>query len=371
MLQRVETKRSSRKNDQETGVKILNASLAEDVSGSVVLRGQIDMSSLPRLKVDEYQREVLARSGRGGGKPSRIRKGIESGARLPDIELGMRGDDFDARGKTVILNDDVYIIDGLQRVNAMLDYIADNSEIGNIPLIGAAVNFCTTKEWENERFDVLNQGTPVSPGVLLRNCRADHPSILTLYGLSSNDSSFALYKRVCWDQRMKQQEIIKALLLVRAATALHRSVQDQVLIAHGPLKRGTGRNISSKALTLDRIAKEIGLQSFRENVKDFFDLIDKCWGIRSIEYGEAQGHLRGNFLDVLGAFFSNNDQLWDSERRRIRVDNKAFERFKSFPINDPEIRRLCGSGSTSTIPILYKMLLDHMNKRLHKSNCFV
>jgi len=349
-------------------VKIINGALEETPSGDVILRGTIAVESLKSLKTDEYQREVLSRSGRGGAGPSRLMKGIQSGVRLPDIELGMRGQNFTSHGKTFVLHDPVYIIDGLQRVTALIEHIEEHGSPNGAQPLGAMIQFRTTKQSEKERFGILNGPgrTPVSPGVLLRNIRDKHPSILTLYGLSKSDTSFALYGRVCWDQRMKQQEILKAMLLVKSALSIHSGIHRRIILEHGAAKRDESKAADNKgAAMLDRVAKEIGLQNFRENVKDFFELIDECYGIRSIEYGEAQGHLRGVFLSVLGTFFANNKQLWNAEGKRIRVDNKTRERFKSFAINDPEIRRLCGAGSTSTEPILYRYLLNHMNK--HKS----
>jgi len=353
-----------------TGIKLTNSALEEAPSGALILRGTLSTESLKNLKVDDYQREVLARSGSGGRGPSRIRKGIEAGSRLPDIELGMRGEDFSASGKTVVLNDPVYIVDGLQRVTALIDHIEEHGNPNGAQPLGATIYLNTTRQSEKDRFTILNGPgrTPVSPGVILRNLRDKHPSVLTLYGLSKSDPSFALYQRVSWDQRMKQQEILKALLLVKSALNLHSGIHKRILTEKGAAKRDETRIKDNKgAATLDRIAKEIGLQNFRENVKDFFDLLDKCYGIRNIEYGEAQGHLRGNFLMTLGTFIANNAQLWDSNGRRIKIDTKTMDRFRTFPVDDPEIRRLCSAGAGMILPLLYRYLLDHMNKHRSKN----
>lgn len=353
---------------EASGVKIVNAALEEAPNGSLILRGTIAVECLKNLKVDEYQREVLAPTGGGGRSTSRIRKGIEAGNRLPDIELGMRGDQFAAHGKTVTLHDPVYIIDGLQRVSAMMAHIEEHGTPNGAQPLGATIYLNTTKQAEKERFAILNGPgrIAVSPGVLLRNARDKHPSLLTLYGLSRNDPSFALYGRVSWDQRMKQQEILKALLLVKAATALHSGIHKEILAEHGAAKRGEAAE-NKRASAMDRIAKHIGLQNFRENVKDFFELVDECYGIKNIEYGEAQGHLRGNFLITLGNFIANNQQLWSADGKRIRIDRKSMERFKLFPVNDPEIRRLCAAGASMVLPILYNYLLEHMNKHRSKN----
>lgn len=348
------------------GIKVLNAALEERGNGALILRGSISPESLRLLRKDDYQREVLAES--GGRRTSRLRKGIEAGVTLPDIELGMRGQNFSSRGSTVVLHDPVYIIDGLQRVSAMTAFMEEGGEVSNTNPLGATVHFSTNKEWEKERFAALNQlRTPVSPNVMLRNSKDAHPSVLTLYGLSTNEPGFALYERVCWNQRMAKNDLVSAMALLRAATGLHKHIIDDTLgdgireakIAGAQVYVTNSRNRGP--VTLDRVAKSVGLNNFRANVRDFFDLIDECWGIRTIEYGEATGHLRGNFISTLSSFLSKNEMLWDAARKRFHLDAKTKARLKSFPVNDPEIRRLSSAG-TMVLPTLYMHLLTHMNK---------
>lgn len=355
-------------------VKIIDGSLRERKNGELVLHGYLDFDSLKHLQVDDYQREVLKSSGSGGRVTGKISRGLRNGAILPPIELGMRGDHVNSRGGTYFLNDPVYIIDGLQRVTAMIDHMEDADNKNSIEPLGAVINFKTTKQWEKERFRDLNTSrTAMSPNVILRNERDKHPSILTLYGLSTNDPSFALYQRVCWNQRMNKRDLVSASALVRAASGIHRHVIEATL---GSMARPNSRSplagvvvsrtATGSPVTLDKVAKQIGLQNFRQNLKDFFELIDKCWGIRAIEYGEAQGHLRGNFIAILSGFISNNPQLWsDDDQRSIVIDPQSLARFKSFPVNDPEIRRLASAG-TMVLPTLYNYLLNHMNKHMKK-----
>ena len=68
-------------------VKVLNGALDfwKDDQNTIILRGSIDPDSLPLLKVDEYQREVLPLS-----TIQEIMQGLQTGS-VPDIVLGMRG----------------------------------------------------------------------------------------------------------------------------------------------------------------------------------------------------------------------------------------------------------------------------------------
>lgn len=354
--------------DKSAGVRVLNASLTELESGEIILRGSLDPATLPNLKVDfSYQREVLSRSGSGGRKTSRLRKAVVSGSILPDIELGMRGESFTSKGEIVTLHDPVFIVDGLQRISAMLDYAEEGD--GNSRLmkpIGATVYFASNPKKESERFLILNQQRiAVSANVILRNMKEVSPGVATLYGLS-RDVHFALFERVCWNQRMNKREIINAMVLLKAAISLHRHIVDSTAQAGGLRRPGKGTitqfsNSSRGHITIDRVANHLGLNRFRENIKTFFELIDECWGIRTIEYGEAQGHLKGNFLAVVGSFLSNNVGFWENGGKTLKIEKKVRTRFKSFPVNDPEIRRLA-AGGTMVMVTLYQHLLTHMNK---------
>jgi len=355
--------------DNDRSIRVINGSLEEREGGTIILRGVLDTDTLSRLKTDDYQREVLSNTGMGGKRSSKLQRGIANGVTLPDIELGMRGQHFETKGKTTILHDAVYIIDGLQRVSAMLLQMAKLQEEGKEEMIealnplGATIHFNSTKEWEKQRFADLNQlRTPVSPNVLLRNSRDKHPSVLTAYGLTFNDPSFALYRRVCWNQRMGKGELLTASSLLRTAMALHRTQADGVTNSGKGPARLTSSGAATMSSLLDRVAKEVGLANFRQNIHDIFDLIDSCWGIRSVQIGAAHSHLRNNFLMTLAFFISRNAELWkDGDQKRMFVDTKTRQRLATFPIHDPEIRRLA-SGGTMVTPILYNYLLEHMNK---------
>jgi hypothetical protein len=344
------------------GVKVLNCALEERPNGDLILRGSIATESLANLKTDDYQREVLAT---GHGKKSRLRKGVEEGVTLPDIELGMRGENVSFKGTGAILNDPVFIIDGLQRVSALIVHMGDGGagSITSTNPLGATIHFNSTKEWEKQRFADLNSlRTPVSPNVMLRNMRDKHPGVLTLYGLSHNDPAFALFRRVCWAQRMTKGELISASSMVRASTSLHRHVVERTSNLGPKATMGGDKSLTRAPAILDRIAKDIGLNNLRENIKSFYELMDACWGVRVVEFTAPQAHLRSNFITTLGSFLSRNSSLWTEEsQRRLHVDSKTRHRLAVFPIADPEIRRLCSAG-TMVLPTLYAYLLNHMNK---------
>lgn len=339
---------------QQGTVRLLNAGLDER-DGEVIAHGWLDLESMNLLRVDDYQREVLSIT---SGKRGTLRTAVEEGVRLPDIMLGMRGQrvSFPKGSSICNLLDKVYIVDGLQRVFALKSHAERFPEQAKHLRIGAEVRFGTDKEIERELFNKLNTcRTPVSPNVILRNLRDKHPGVLTLYGLCHTDKDFALYERVCWNQRMTRQELITAMMLAKAARTLHNS-------------GSRGERGSEIAGTLDTCAKNSGLHTFRTNVVEFFDVLDSCWGVRTIEYNQAATHLRGNFLLVLAKLFNMHYDFW--KENNLFVESSLKRKLKTFPVLDPEISRLCSAG-TMALPILSNYLLEHMNKgkrtgRLHK-----
>ncbi len=195
--------------DKEPVMVKLEQSALDDKSGEITAHGWLGIEAIQNLRVGDYQREIL--ENRGGRKSSLIRA-IENNERLPDIMLGMRGESYSTRGSAMLLEDDVFIIDGLQRVSALRKYASDNPDKAKDLRVGAEVRFNTTRDSETELFTVLNvKRKAMSPSVILRNERNGHNGVATLYGLSMHDKNFAMVGRVCWDQQMHRGELITAL----------------------------------------------------------------------------------------------------------------------------------------------------------------
>lgn len=328
------------------GVRLINAALDETPlrGGSTILRGVIDQETLENLRIDDYQREASPLS-----SLSSIMQAIAKGDPLPEIELGMRGHKVSGDGAEYILMDDTYIIDGQQRVGAALYYLTKHPEA---PVrIGAVVHFDTNFEWEKDRFRVLNSSRmKVAPSVLLRNERDSVPIIGTLYGLSNNDRHFPLFNRVCWKQKKARSDLVTGLSLVKIANMLH---------AHKSSGHRTSLNELMTALA--KTGKVVGVGNVRDNVKEFFQLIDDCWGIRSINYVEAAPHLKSNFLLVMAKLLSDHYAFWRGDDEKVlSIPLDLRRKLKSFSVHDHAVVNLAGSGGRSRY-ILYSMIRDHIN----------
>ncbi|OHA16786.1 MAG: hypothetical protein A3C79_00445 [Candidatus Taylorbacteria bacterium RIFCSPHIGHO2_02_FULL_45_28] len=314
----------------------------------IILRGVVDPESLKEIKVDKYQREVLS-----SAKIKALMVALES-SKVPDIELGMRGERYQVRkpdGEEVyFLQDDVFVIDGLQRITAALKLLQEKFDCK--PRIGAVVHFSTSFDWERERFRILNQErTKLDVNVFLRNLQTDSEAIDMIFRLC-NDSSFILQNRVKWSQNMLRGQLIPALLLCKVTGVLHS-------------RFGPGRTSSCHELAsaLDTTMKTVGRTTMRDNIKTFFEVIDECFGVKRIVMVHAASYMRSTFLLSLADIFTNHTDFWRGTR--LFVEQKLRCKIAKFPINDPEIERLSGAGGQARA-IMYEIMLKAINSGKRK-----
>ncbi|MBI2410058.1 hypothetical protein HYV30_03395 [Candidatus Kaiserbacteria bacterium] len=289
------------------------------------------------MKSAPYQREVLPLV-----QISKLIEAFKSGS-VPDIDLGMRGHTVAEREGTFILKDDVYIVDGLQRVTAGLQFI----QAGGVPRLGATVHFGTTEEWERERFKILNvDRIPLSPNVLLRNLREKISVIETLYNLSM-EPTFTMGRRICWDQRQNRNHLISALMFIKTVGVLHSYF--------GP---GRSHKLHELARSMQTTMEKVGRNTLRANVVIFFDLVDECWGIKKVVFREGAVWLRGTFLWALADILALHENFWRGDR--LFVDADLTAKIRLFPVTDPTVAQLSSSGGKAR-DMLRAMLVDHIN----------
>lgn len=148
----------------EPHVRIINGALDESETscGGLVLNGRIDAATLRFLKVDTYQRPL--------GDRSDIYKALKDGLVVPNIEIGVRGQDFACEGDDFIIKSPAYIIDGWQRVGTALK-ILDHIPSHPVRIFGS-LHFGSDEIWERHRFNALNKNVRrVSPNLHLKNMR--------------------------------------------------------------------------------------------------------------------------------------------------------------------------------------------------------
>lgn len=326
-----------------TSIKIENATLDDDSRG-IVVKGFIDPDSLKLLKVDEYQREELSEA-----KIRELMEALRTG-RVPDIEVGMRGDDVITRDSVFYLQNPTYIVDGLQRVTAGIRLVDIEPEVR--PRIGVTVHLNTDFDWERRRFKLLNVGqTKLNGNVTLRNMRYDSETevVQVLYNLSTgkNNKAFAMHGRICWEQTMKRSEFISATAFAKVVGMLHSYI--------GPGRSSNGTQLANG---LQKILMNTGRNTFLGNIRLFFEIIDKAYGIQTVSYKETANHLKISFLLALARLFADCDIFW--EGAKFVIDEPTIKKLSSFNLNDPSVTALCGSGGKSS-EILTTLLFDHIN----------
>lgn len=321
-------------------IKLTHAALDEVAGGSIILRGVVDPASIPDILVPAYQREIFSFS-----KLSDLVEALKnSNSGVPDIYLGMRGGDVMERNGVFYLQDDTFVVDGLQRMSAARRVF----ELGGAPRLGAMVYFNTTEKWEKDMFHKLNcSRSRVSPNVILRNMKDDNKAMDALYGLCL-DTSFVMKGRVSWAQLMKRDELISAATLVKVVALLHTRIQP-----------GKTNQVSYLAPALEKVMTSIGRNTFRANIKVFFEVIDEAFGIKRIAYRDAAVYMRANFLFCLADIFAlYPEHFWDGYQLVVEKDWRR--KLSQFPLTDPNIAKMA-SACGSARDVLRIMLIEHLN----------
>lgn len=322
-------------------VRILNGALDEH-EGRIVLRGALDPASLKELKVDDYQRAVAPVT-----SLRRIMKGFDAGSAVPDVELGMRGSKKTFRDGVYTLHDDVYTIDGLQRISAAGLYLAD----GKTPHLGATIHFNTTQEWERKQFKILNADrVRVSSNVIIRNFKEDYDGVKGLYNMSLDDREFVMRGKIGWDQALSRAQLISCSTFVKVVLAIHAHLNECSGFTAPP---------EDLCIRIQKVVETIGKQTFRANVRHFFDVIDQAWHVRNVAFKEKTPFIRATFLLTLAKVLSNHEVFW--RESRLLVDADFRRKIGSFPIFDNAVINMVSTG-TRVDRELYRYLVEHINK---------
>lgn len=332
-------------------IKLVRAALDESPSGDILLRGVLEPESFTAIKVAKYQRETLSLKQLGS-----LIKGFRDGGKIPDVVLGMRGGNYLERDGGFYLQEDTYVIDGLQRISAAIHCMRTGVQAN--PSLGAIVYFNTTEEIEKELFTILNtRKTKLSPNVLVRNLRGNNQAVAMLFDLC-DDRDFVLYDRVSWQQNMRRQELLTSLTMIKALCALHSSFSVSAATS--------GWEQSCLSLENTMLAR-IGRKVMVGNTKDFFGMIDKIWGLTSVVYKQGATHLKTGFLMAVARMIAEHSNFWDKDRRLV-VPSDVVSKLKTFPLGDQHVKALAVGTSPISTKVLSGLLVDHINsgKRTHR-----
>lgn len=323
-------------------IRVINGALdeSEDSSSGIVLNGRIDAATLRFLQVDTYQRPLADRAD--------IYSALKEGLIVPNIEIGVRGQQIESDGDDFIISSPAFIIDGWQRVGTALRLL---EQVPDHPLrIFASIHFDTNEVWERHRFIDLNKNVKrVSPNIHLKNTRDSNEAILALYGLCVEDKSFPLFKRVSWSQNMQKGDVMSALALALVAQMLHGH--------RAPIH---GRSVHVISSGLGNVASRVTVPTFRRNIFTFIKLIDECWPFSAIEYRSSAPQVKQTFMTELARMLSRHPVFWEHNDNTLFVGADDRRKLSKFPISDPRVVQLAGTGGAAR-KMLYQLLVDHMN----------
>ena len=299
-------------------VEIRSASL-DDKKGDKGVRGWIPIPNLEFTHIDSYQREA---------PPDPVLQDMVQtlllGDRLPDAELNMRGSSIEqVEPGTYRLYDPVVIVDGQRRKLAHQLAFQRNPEMDL--RYGAFVHINKSIEWERDWFESLNRKQdPVKPQVLLRS-RAQqegYAALTQVYALSENDKTWAMYRRIQWTQdRVKiRSELINAWTLCKLILRLH---------GHKVLLRGN--QLPQVLDALKECETELGINTFRSNIRTFFEAIDKAWGIGNITPNTGAPFFRNASLLMLTRHVSQHHNYWRGpDEKQLEISADMVARWKNF-----------------------------------------
>jgi hypothetical protein len=323
-------------------VRVKNGAL-DELKGNIVLRGVIDHLCLDSLLIGPYQREEA--------RPEHINslvKALKDGGRFPDIEVGIRGNNYHEQHPGVfVLQHACYVIDGFQRLTAVRRFLQESEDAPEVSL-GALLHFDTTEEWERGRFKTLNVARArLSPNVLVRN-EVQSAVVKSLLSMAENDKDFVLRGKISWGQRMSRGELLGALMVLKVIGMLHSH--------SGP---GMSTKVDQLVASMDKTLAIVGVNIWRANVRTFFDVLDQAFGVRTIAYRDLSIHIKGTFMLTLARLFADHQTFWKGQR----LDIAAYDigKLRTFPIRDPSMERIISAGGSKVNALLYAQLISHLN----------
>lgn len=318
--------------------------------GDILIQGVVAPESWENIGYDSYQRELASARQR-----EKLFKALEQGEPLTPVELGMRGARTkDAANGNLFLLDEVYCIDGRQRIGTLIEWKLAHPEDNSF--LSCTVHTNTDFTWEEQRFNKLGTGQrAISPSKIFANMRNQHAGIAAIYGLTNNDKNFALYQRVCWNQNMKREpaDLTTGRVVLIVAAHLHSHKVPSRNYTMGSLLPG-----------LDNIIKTFGIQTFKDNVREFFDIVDHSWGLRNLAYkGNVQ--LGSGFLLALARLFSDHEDFWTADGLRLRVDLAEKNKLRGMRL-DQNVQTLAAGGSKERLGLRWHMIQTINHRRRTK-----
>lgn len=329
-------------------IKLRNGLLVEPRGGRVVIRGELEPETLSSLKIEWYQRGLVSQT-----KIKDMMQGIEAdSSNIPDLTLGMRGTNFTITNNDVVLHDDTYIIDGLQRWTAGI--LLTEKSPPFFPYLGVKAFTLSDINFELKMFRELNsKRTAMAASVLLRNEKEYSRVAATLFGLGG-DKKFAMCDRIAWEQRVDTRfggQLLRGITLLDILMSLHR---------HVPSWSRERGSVLRRLYSVEKVIGSVGLQQARENLITFFDAVDEAWGIRDSQIKYSETFITPGWLIALAIVFSDHREFW-RENAVLYIPRDLQRDLKKLRWSDQKLNMLA-RGNQSGRDELVRQFVDMLNK---------
>jgi hypothetical protein len=327
--------------DAENCVRLSGAVVDSFPGMKTIVRGILNPQDSEFLQYEDYQRDYVS-----DRKIDNIRKGYNGDAAVPAIYAAVEGANYYREGLDIVVAEPVFVVDGKQRTLAAIR----EASLGKYPYILMLIHLDTDYRWRRDEFKALNapdNRTSVGASVTMRNEALDSTAVALIYKMTLDDLSFVMRGKIGWNQSMRVGDLVSGKTLCQSASLLHKH-----------LRVYTSTNAEKLAAGLQQVADKIGLDSFINNIRTFYDIIERCWSIRDIVIKDGNPQVNTTWLFTASAFLSDHINFWDGDDLSLSRDQVT--KLKAFPIHDTNIRRLCGSGSRNDSD-LYTYLVKHFN----------
>lgn len=110
-----------------------------------------------------------------------------------------------------------------------------------------------------------------------------------------------------------------------------------------------------------KIMEVVGKETFLDNIREFFRVVEEAWGIRRISYREGAVYMKATFLTTLADLFTRHFDFWRDGDQRLFVEAPLMRKLAAFPVSDPQVVAVSANGGGRNNQILYLLLLNHVN----------
>lgn len=351
----------------KAGIKVISPSITQQ-DGRIIIRGLLDNNYLSNINTPDYQRELVKNRVYWGLVNTFSKQDISADRNkntcVPDVTLACRGSkQYRKNSQSVVLPDGkVFLVDGLQRISALLHAQELHLEHSSNPFqaqLGCIIHMDTTIEFEREMFKNLNTNhTSVAADVILREYRHTSEPARAIFDWCSMEGSAPISKFICWQQTMNKSHLLRANSIFRTANTL--------------MARFAGSGGVTKTADLINMAETQfravgGVVNYMHNLNTYYEALEEAFRLTNPEQRVPNSlHLLPHlaFADLM----AKHDDFWDNSGLRLKVPKSILPKISTFTFTMENVRALMSSTKSSSVTMLRTLMVEHIDKGKQPEN---